>query len=69
MLKSKIIFLIILLIAVSFTIEAASKVIGVSLLTREHQFYRDLEKGLRTEAAEKGYKVINRQVNLILKNR
>src|ERR1041385_9338295 len=28
------------------------KVIGVSLLTKEHVFYRDLEKGLR-EAAEK----------------
>lgn len=37
---------------------AATKVIGVSLLTREHRFYRDLEKGLRNEAAQKGFKII-----------
>lgn len=33
----------------------ASKSIGVSLLTREHQFYRDLEKAMRDEAARLGY--------------
>jgi len=38
--------------------DAGTKVIGVSLLTREHQFYRDLESGLKKEAAQKGYKLI-----------
>lgn len=37
---------------------AAGKVIGVTLLTREHQFYRDLEAGLNSEAAKYGYKLI-----------
>ena len=37
---------------------AEAKVIGVSLLTREHQFYRDLESGLQKEAARKGYTLI-----------
>lgn len=36
---------------------AAGKVIGVTLLTREHQFYRDLEAGLRSEAAKHGYEL------------
>ncbi len=37
---------------------AAGKVIGVTLLTREHQFYRDLEAGLNSEAAKYGYKLM-----------
>ena len=37
---------------------AGSKTIGVSLLTREHDFYRQLEGGLRDEAAKRGYKLI-----------
>jgi ribose transport system substrate-binding protein len=37
---------------------AGSKIIGVSLLTRGHIFYRDLEDGLKTEAAKKGYQLI-----------
>ena len=37
---------------------AATKTIGVSLLTREHDFYRQLEAGLQDEAAKKGYKLI-----------
>ncbi len=36
---------------------AANKVIGVTLLTREHQFYRDLEAGLRSEAAKHGFEL------------
>ena len=35
-----------------------TKIIGVSLLTRGHIFYRDLEEGLRAEAAGKGYDLI-----------
>ena len=37
---------------------AGTKVIGVSLLTRGHIFYRDLEDGLKTEAAKDGYQLI-----------
>ncbi|MFI5251381.1 MAG: substrate-binding domain-containing protein [Bacteroidota bacterium] len=36
----------------------ASKVIGVTLLTRAHVFYKDLEEGLRTEAAKNGYELV-----------
>jgi ribose transport system substrate-binding protein len=36
----------------------SSKVIGVSLLTRNHLFYRDLEQGLQEEAAKHNYKLI-----------
>lgn len=35
-----------------------SKTIGVSLLTRGHIFYRDLEDGLKAEADKNGYQVI-----------
>ncbi|MEW6228653.1 MAG: substrate-binding domain-containing protein [Bacillota bacterium] len=35
----------------------ATKLIGVTLLTREHQFYRDLEAGLRSEAAKYGFEL------------
>lgn len=34
------------------------KTIGVSLLTRAHVFYKDLEEGLRTEAAKNGYELL-----------
>ena len=34
------------------------KVVGVSLLTKEHVFYRDLEKGLREAAANHGLDLI-----------
>ena len=37
---------------------APTKTIGVSLLTREQDFYRQLEGGLRDEAAKKGYRLI-----------
>ncbi len=33
-------------------------VVGVSLLTRTHPFYQDLEAGLREAAAERGYELI-----------
>ncbi len=36
----------------------AEKVIGVSLLTRGHVFYRDLEAGLVTEAQQHNYELI-----------
>lgn len=42
----------------SATEPAASKKIGVTLLTREHQFYKDLEAGLKDEAAKRGYELI-----------
>ncbi len=35
-----------------------TKLIGVSLLTRAHVFYKDLEEGLRTEAAKNNYQLI-----------
>ena len=38
--------------------DRATKTVGVSLLTREHDFYRQLEAGLRDEAAKKGYRLI-----------
>jgi len=36
----------------------SSKTIGVSLLTRAHVFYKDLEEGLKSEAAKNGYELI-----------
>lgn len=36
----------------------SQKTIGVSLLTKEHVFYRDLEKGLRDTAAKHGFRLI-----------
>ena len=36
----------------------ATKTIGVTLLTRAHVFYKDLEEGLRTEAAKNGYELL-----------
>lgn len=35
-----------------------TKTIGVTLLTRGHMFYRDLEEGLRTEAAAKNFELV-----------
>ena len=35
-----------------------TKTIGVSLLTRAHIFYKDLEEGLKSEAAKNGYELI-----------
>ncbi len=37
---------------------ASTKTIGVSLLTRAHVFYKDLEEGLKTEAAKNGYELV-----------
>jgi ribose transport system substrate-binding protein len=36
----------------------AGRTIGVTLLTKEHVFYRDLEKGLQDTAAEKGFSLV-----------
>jgi ribose transport system substrate-binding protein len=38
--------------------QGAGLTIGVSLLTRTHPFYQDLEAGLREAAAERGYQLI-----------
>ena len=35
-----------------------TKTIGVSLLTRQHVFYKDLEEGLRIAAAKEGYQLV-----------
>ncbi|HEY4218107.1 MAG TPA: substrate-binding domain-containing protein [Gemmatimonadaceae bacterium] len=40
------------------TTAAGSKTIGVTLLTREDEFYRELESGLRSAAAAHGYKIL-----------
>lgn len=37
---------------------AAGKRVGVTLLTREHEFYRGLEAGLREAASKAGYELI-----------
>ena len=37
---------------------AAQKVIGVSLLTREQEFYQEVEAGIRAAAAQHGFKLI-----------
>src|SRR5215211_5749700 len=37
---------------------AGAKRIGVTLLTREHEFYRQLEAGLKDAAARQGYELI-----------
>jgi ribose transport system substrate-binding protein len=37
---------------------AKTKTIGVTLLTRGHMFYRDLEEGLKLEAAKNNYELI-----------
>lgn len=57
--------LFILLVALVFTAgcakkteSAKGKIIGVTLLTRAHVFYKDLEDGLRSEAAKNGYELI-----------
>lgn len=36
----------------------ANKVIGVSLLARQHEFYRDLESTLQSEAAKHGFELL-----------
>jgi ribose transport system substrate-binding protein len=40
------------------TTSTEKKKIGVSLLTREHQFYKDLEAGLKESAEKNGYELI-----------
>ena len=37
---------------------ATEKTIGVTLLTKEHVFYRDLERGLHNSAREKGFNLV-----------
>ncbi len=55
--------ILILVIAATMLLAAcarkpARKVVGVSLLTKEHVFYRDLEKGLRSAAELQGLDLI-----------
>jgi ribose transport system substrate-binding protein len=59
--------LLILIIAITMLVagcakkqeeKKSSKVIGVTLLTRAHVFYKDLEEGLQTEAAKNGYELV-----------
>lgn len=38
--------------------QRANKVIGVSLLARQHEFYRDLESTLQSEAAKHGFELL-----------
>ena len=38
--------------------KAASKTIGVTLLTVQHQFYQDLRAGLEEEAEKHGYRLL-----------
>lgn len=38
--------------------QPGSKTIGVTLLTRAHQFYKDLEEGLNAAAQQQGFKLI-----------
>ena len=40
------------------TVSSDKKKIGVTLLTREHQFYKDLESGLKAEAEKNGFELI-----------
>jgi ribose transport system substrate-binding protein len=40
------------------TSEGATKTIGVTLLTAQHQFYQDLRAGLEEEAANRGYRLL-----------
>jgi ribose transport system substrate-binding protein len=47
-----------MLVVAGCTKKATRKVIGVSLLTKEHVFYRDLEKGLREGAAKNNFDLI-----------
>jgi ribose transport system substrate-binding protein len=56
---------VVLLLCISLTLACspadtggASKIIGVSLLTRAHVFYRDLEDGLRAGAKEHDYELL-----------
>jgi ribose transport system substrate-binding protein len=59
--KIKILLLISLLLfsfACNRQTSTGAKRIGVTLYNREHQFYRDLEAGLKEEAAKRGFELI-----------
>jgi ribose transport system substrate-binding protein len=49
---------ILLLVMAILPIRASARVIGVTLLTNGHQFYRDLESGLRSEADKSKFDLI-----------
>ena len=52
------VFALAALLLIGCSQKSPRKVIGVSLLTKEHVFYRDLEKGLRSSAASYGYDLV-----------
>jgi len=56
--KSTVILALAALLLIGCSQKSPRKVIGVSLLTKEHVFYRDLEKGLRSSAANYGYDLV-----------
>jgi len=56
--RTTLIFAVLLLGLTACAKTPAQKTIGVSLLTKEHVFYRDLEKGLREEAAKHAFNLI-----------
>ncbi len=56
--RTTLIFAVLLLGLTACAKKPAQKTIGVSLLTKEHVFYRDLEKGLREEAAKHAFNLI-----------
>ena len=56
--KTAVILALATLLLIGCSQKSPRKVIGVSLLTKEHVFYRDLEKGLRSSAANYGYDLV-----------
>ena len=56
--KATVILVLAALLLIGCSQKSPRKVIGVSLLTKEHVFYRDLEKGLRSSAATYGYDLV-----------
>ena len=56
--KATVILVLAALLLIGCSQKSPRKVIGVSLLTKEHVFYRDLEKGLRSSAANYGYDLV-----------
>src|SRR5687767_13099629 len=56
--KATVILVLAALLLIGCSQKSPRKVIGVSLLTKEHVFYRDLEKGLRSSAANHGYDLV-----------
>jgi ribose transport system substrate-binding protein len=56
--RKVLLFTAVILILTACTQKPGKKVVGVSLLTKEHVFYRDLEKALRATADQQGLDLI-----------